>query len=66
MCRTSPYNFNSIKLFGWNYGSGVVRPSFTIIRQSYGKLFFEGPLDVSNVNLDEIGMFFKLLIKFNN
>ena len=29
--------------------------SFSIIRKGYGQIFFEGPLDVSNLNLDEIG-----------
>jgi nuclear pore complex protein Nup98-Nup96 len=29
--------------------------SFSIIRQGYGRIFFEGPLDVANLNLDEIG-----------
>ena len=39
-----------------------VIPSLTIIRQGYGKLFFEVPLDVSNLNLNEIGILFLLLI----
>ncbi len=29
--------------------------SFTIIRKGYGQIYFEGPLDVANLNLDSIG-----------
>lgn len=31
--------------------------SFSIIRRGYGQIFFEGPLDVANLNLDEIVLF---------
>ena len=31
--------------------------SFTVGRHNYGHVFFSGPLDVANLNLDEIGMF---------
>lgn len=31
--------------------------SFTIIRRGYGQIYFEGPLDVANLNLDEIVIF---------
>ena len=47
---------------GLDENGQCVIPSLTIIRQGYGKLFFEGPLDVSNLNLDEIGILFLLLI----
>ncbi|EFX72044.1 hypothetical protein DAPPUDRAFT_59478, partial [Daphnia pulex] len=30
-------------------------PSFTVVRQGYGKFCFEGPLNVCNLNVDEIG-----------
>ena len=43
--------------------------SFTIVRRGYGLIFFEGPLDVANLNLDEIGrclMFLKANIRFSN
>ena len=30
--------------------------SFSIIRRDYGQIFFEGPIDVANLNLDEIGI----------
>nr|CAH0104943.1 unnamed protein product [Daphnia galeata] len=39
---------------GLDENGQCVIPSLTIIRQGFGKLFFEGPLDVSNLNLDEI------------
>lgn len=29
--------------------------SFTIIRQGYGQIYFQGPLNVANLNLDAIG-----------
>ncbi len=32
--------------------------SFTIVRRGYGLIFFEGPLNVANLNLDEIGKYF--------
>lgn len=32
--------------------------SFSIIRRGYGQIFFEGPIDVANLNLDEIGRLF--------
>lgn len=34
--------------------------SFTILRQNYGQIYFEGPLNVANLNLDEIGRFYFL------
>ncbi len=29
--------------------------TFTVGRHNYGQVFFQGPLDVANLNLDDIG-----------
>jgi nuclear pore complex protein Nup98-Nup96 len=34
--------------------------TFTIGRENYGTIFFEGPLDVSNLNLDDLGKYFAI------
>jgi nuclear pore complex protein Nup98-Nup96 len=47
---------------GLDENGKCVVTSFSIIRQGYGRIFFEGPLDVANLNLDEIGKWFKLLV----
>ena len=40
---------------GLNENGKCIVDCFSIIRRGYGQIFFEGPLDVSNLNLDEIG-----------
>lgn len=40
---------------GLDESGKCVISSFSIIRRGYGQIFFEGPLDVANLNLDEIG-----------
>ncbi|KAK4021242.1 nuclear pore complex protein Nup98-Nup96-like [Daphnia magna] len=39
---------------GLDQNGDCIVTSFTIIRQGYGKNFFEGPLDVAHLNLDDI------------
>jgi nuclear pore complex protein Nup98-Nup96 len=41
---------------GLDHNGECIVTSLTVIRQGYGQLFFEGPLDVANLNLDDIGM----------
>lgn len=41
---------------GFDRNGECIVPSFTVICQGYGQLFFEGPLDVANLNLDNIGI----------
>lgn len=43
---------------GLNENGKCIVSSFTIVRRGYGLIFFEGPLDVANLNLDEIGKYF--------
>ncbi|KAK4017666.1 hypothetical protein OUZ56_033358 [Daphnia magna] len=39
---------------GLDQNGECIVTSFTIIRQGYGKILFEGPLDVAHLNLDDI------------
>lgn len=43
---------------GLDENGKCVVTSFSIIRRGYGQIFFEGPLDIANLNLDEIGRFY--------
>ena len=36
---------------------------FTIGRENYGNIFFEGPMDISDLNLDELGELYEKLQK---
>ena len=43
---------------GLDENGKCVVDSFSIIRRDYGQIFFQGPIDIANLNLDEIGMLF--------
>jgi nuclear pore complex protein Nup98-Nup96 len=45
-----------LSVIGLDDNGECIVPSFTVVRQGYVKYCFEGPLNVCNLNMDEIGM----------
>jgi hypothetical protein len=53
--HTTIPTMEELAIKGLDENGKCIVTSFSIIRKGYGQIFFEGPLDVSNLNLDEIG-----------